>query len=892
MAVKRIEIVIDDALVAADADQNLLAACLAAGQEVPYFCWHPALGSVGSCRQCAVKLFSGPDDKTGQIVMACMTPVTVGMRVSVADDQTADFRKTVVEDVLTNHPHDCPVCDVAGECHLQDMTVLTGHHTRRYRFAKRTHLNQELGPFIRHEMNRCIGCYRCVRFYRDYAGGDDFGVFGANRNIYFGRAGEGTLESPFAGNLVEVCPTGVFTDKPFASRFRRKWDMRSTPSICTHCAVGCNVTINEREGQFRRVVNRFNPEVNGFFLCDRGRFGMSFTTARERVRQSWRRSRPDTVETITHDEAISALARLLRHPGIIGIGSPRSSVEANLALRQIVGAENFFAGVSAHDHDLVAAAVAILKDTTVPIADMAAIEQSDAVLLVGNDPTDCAPRIALALRQALEQPTPTHLAERHIPAWQDEAARALGREFPIPLGILSSLPTTCDTRATCLLRETPDKIEAAARQLLAELGGPEIAAAPETGLAGLFASSERPLIVVGGGSVSSALFACAANIATALRAKGQDARLVMMLPKANSLGLGLLEPRPLGQAIEALCQGQAAHVVILENDLSRRAPAAELREALTAAGSISVLDHVETTTMAGADLVVGVASLAESDGVFVSAEGRAQPFFKAVLDGHALRPSWIMLRDAAIASGRLSAGAWPGRQELLAELGHTAPALASCLDLVPEMAEGPLPPSLPHRYSGRTAITAHLDVREAAPPAHPDSPFAATMEGASGEAFPLNWAPGWNSGQAVLRHRDDVDGAVKGGITGTRLFGEDRKEARYLPLPPVTPPSPDLWLLPRTRIFGSDELSNLAPAIIARTAPPSVALNPQTARQLGLEAGTLAECQVDGGSVRRLVVLDECLPTRVIAVDVGFRGESMIPLPAGGTVTPVAGEAR
>jgi ferredoxin len=265
-----IEIFIDGIAAQVSGAENLLQACLQAGRDVPYFCWHPALGSVGACRQCAVKIFSGPQDSVGKIVMSCMTKPEPGMRVEVADPQAVTAREAMVEFVLANHPHDCPVCEVGGECHLQDVTVMTGHHARRATGPKRTHQSQNLGPLIRHEMNRCIGCYRCVRFYQDYAGGVDFGVFGTAQNVFFGRAEDGKLASPFAGNLVEVCPTGVFVDKPFSEKFRRKWDMRATPSVCPHCAVGCNISVQERDGRFRRVVNRFNPTLNGFFLCDRG----------------------------------------------------------------------------------------------------------------------------------------------------------------------------------------------------------------------------------------------------------------------------------------------------------------------------------------------------------------------------------------------------------------------------------------------------------------------------------------------------------------------------------------------------------------------------------------------------------------------------------------------
>ena len=172
LEMKTFTLTIDGRQYAVDAEgKNLLHVCLSLGFNLPYFCWHPALHSVGACRQCAVKLFKDEADTQGRIVMSCMTPVADGMRVSVEDPEARAFRGSVTEWLMVNHPHDCPVCDEGGECHLQDMTVMTGHTYRRYRFTKRTHRNQDLGPFVNHEMNRCIACYRCVRFYRDYAGG-------------------------------------------------------------------------------------------------------------------------------------------------------------------------------------------------------------------------------------------------------------------------------------------------------------------------------------------------------------------------------------------------------------------------------------------------------------------------------------------------------------------------------------------------------------------------------------------------------------------------------------------------------------------------------------------------------------------------------------------------
>jgi len=208
---------------------NLLSACLSLGFNLTYFCWHPALHSVGACRQCAIVRYRDENDTRGRIVMACMEPVADQARISLEAPEAKRFRAQNIESLMINHPHDCPVCDEGGECHLQDMTVMSGHNYRRYRFKKRTHLNQYLGPFLHHEMNRCIQCYRCVRFYNDYAEGKDFGVFAVHDDVYFGRFEPGVLENEFSGNLVEVCPTGVFTDKTLRKHYTRKWDLTNAP---------------------------------------------------------------------------------------------------------------------------------------------------------------------------------------------------------------------------------------------------------------------------------------------------------------------------------------------------------------------------------------------------------------------------------------------------------------------------------------------------------------------------------------------------------------------------------------------------------------------------------------------------------------------------------------
>ena len=335
----QVTIYIDDVPYQVSTDNNLLAGVLSNKLNLPYFCWHPSMGSVGACRQCAVTQYQDENDTRGRMVMSCMTPAADNTWISIDDEEARQFRASVVEWLMTNHPHDCPVCAEGGHCHLQDMTVMTGHSARRYRFTKRTHQNQELGPFIAHEMNRCIACYRCVRYYQDYAGGTDLGVYGAHDNVYFGRVEDGPLESEFAGNLVEVCPTGVFTDKTHSERYNRKWDMQFAPSICHGCAAGCNISPGERYGEIRRIENRFNGSVNQYFLCDRGRFGYGYVNRPDRPRQ------PLMVLSqmkMGLDSALDQAAALLKKRKVIGIGSSRASLESNFALRQLVGATPSF----------------------------------------------------------------------------------------------------------------------------------------------------------------------------------------------------------------------------------------------------------------------------------------------------------------------------------------------------------------------------------------------------------------------------------------------------------------------------------------------------------------------------------------------------------------------
>lgn len=509
-----------------DPDKNLLESCLSLGYDLPYFCWHPALGSVGACRQCAVSQYKDENDARGRIIMSCMTPSSDGTRIGIADAASKAFRASVIEWLMIPHPHDCPVCEEGGECHLQDMTWMTGHSVRRYHGKKRTFRNQDLGPFLNHEMNRCITCYRCVRFYGDYAGGRDLVAQASKNWVYFGRHADGTLESEFSGNLAEVCPTGVFTDRPFSERYTRKWDLRSTPSVCHHCGVGCNISPNERYGELRRVINRYHGDINGYFICDRGRYGYEYVNSGRRITEALARTPDGTLEAVRGEQALERIATLLEMgKRVIGIGSPLASVEANYALRTLVGAENFYSGFSASEHELITRICDVMTAGTAHTPTLREAERCDAVLILGEDVSNTAPRLALTLRQSARHAAWAVADQLGIDRWNDAVVRNAAGDLKSPFFIASTAATRLDDVATHVLHAAPDDIARLGHAIAHAIDG----AAPRVGhlddaaqhwvneAAAALKSAQRPLIVSGIGSRSAAVIEAAANIATALR---------------------------------------------------------------------------------------------------------------------------------------------------------------------------------------------------------------------------------------------------------------------------------------------------------------------------------------------------------------------------------------
>jgi NADH-quinone oxidoreductase subunit G len=623
---------IDNRTVEVAAGTKVITAAEKMGIMIPRFCYHPALGSVGACRVCAVKFIEGP---VKGIQMSCMVAASDGMKISTTDPEAVDFRRHVIEWLMLNHPHDCPVCDEGGHCLLQDMTVSSGHGRRRYLDRKRTHFDQYLGPLIAHEMNRCIQCYRCVRLYREYCGYQDLGVMGSAARVYFGRQKEGPLESPFAGNLIDICPTGVFTDRPSRHKGRR-WDFERTPSICTHCALGCNLTVSARYREIVRREARLNPAINGYFICDRGRYGYAAANLKNRPRQGRIHAAPKTPSDVL-SHLYDALDQLVKEEGpdtVAILGSGRSSLESLVAIKELCRAKGYLPPVFFPEKQLGANVQQAVMNFSADLA--ASIEKlvtSDMILVVGADPLNEAPMLALSLRQASRNNAKVVVIDpRPI-------------ELPFEFDHLATAPKTLAIRLAGLIRagldqNNLDQISAAARTILEIEAGDTDTRNKNDPIDAMvieaLKKSIQPVILCGTQINDALTINLAADAVFLLQKSGKDAGLLYLLPEANSFGAGLLstDAMDVETVVEKMESGRIKALVAIECDpLMECCQRPRLEKALKKAKLLAAMDHILGPFAQKAHFFIPSATMDECGGTFINTFGLAQMAPKALMAG-------------------------------------------------------------------------------------------------------------------------------------------------------------------------------------------------------------------------------------------------------------------
>ena len=570
------KLIIDDRKIEVALGVKVIDAAEQAGIMIPRFCYHPALGSVGACRMCAVKFLDGP---VRGLQMSCMVEVKDGMVISSTDDESVDFRRFVIELLMLNHPHDCPVCDEGGQCLLQDETVSGGHAMRRYIGKKRTHRDQYLGELVQHEMNRCIHCYRCKRFYQDFCGYRDFGVMGIANRTYFGRYSDGPLENPFSGNLIDLCPTGVLTDKP--ARFKgRRWDFQRAPSLCIHCSLGCHTIVSARYRELVRVEARYNEHINGHFICDRGRFGFAFANHPDRPRQALIQGSVMTYEDAirTVAERLSTISQSAGPNAIACATSSRSSVETHIGLKFLAHALSWRSPCFFMDRlqqDKVSAAVGRL-DPNLAIS-LREVEHADAILVLGADPIQEAPMLALAVRQAQRSGAKV--------AVLDPRPVSLPFEYDY-------WPMTTDN-LNLALQELMQSVlsENAAECHLHENIQP---------LAIMLQNSQRPVIVCGTDIVNISAITAAADLTLQLQDANKRAGLFYILPGANAYGAAIASANsePFSELLGAIENGNVRALLLVETDFLCHFPdQARVKNALGKLELLIVMDYLPNRTL-------------------------------------------------------------------------------------------------------------------------------------------------------------------------------------------------------------------------------------------------------------------------------------------------------
>lgn len=870
-----------------DSSKNLLQTCLSLNIDIPYFCWHAELGSVGVCRLCAVKQHNNLNDTSGRFIMSCITPIVDNMIVTTNDVEVNKFRKGIIELLMTNHPHDCPICEEGGNCHLQDMTVLTKHHTRRYIFEKRVHRNQYLGDFISHQMNRCIGCYRCVRYYKDYAGGTDFGVYGTSSNIYFGRFEDGFLESEHSGNLIEVCPTGVFTDKLASKYYNRKWDLQHAPSICQHCSIGCNITIGEKYGILSKIENRYHKHINRYFLCDLGRFGYSYTNIKNRLKFPIKLCNEKYV-TLNKNHAVTEVVDILKHTkGVIGIGSSRSSIENNFALSKLVGKENFSSGMTDIDHKCVKLIIDILQNSGIYTPTLLEVESYDLVLIIGEDITQIAPRLDLAIRKLNKTKQSEHHHTYNIPKWHSVAMLNIANKKKF-VYIVHTHETKLDDIAELNYYASVKDQEILMQGIANRTSNlPHVCQNLDSNIANniniiyhALMSCQKPLIITGVHSGSTNLIKLATNIAQNLKFLKKDIGLMLLTESANSIGIGLMADMSIECAMSKIIDNQIDTLIILENDLYRHGLKKKIDFVIKKLKNIIVFDHLVTFTTKKSTILFPTAHFAESSGTIINYESRAQRFFAAfnpkIYDSEScIIEAWFWIYKIYYKLHSMDHTNIT-LDNVIKDCVNDIVVLKDILYVAPNAKYRILNQKIArssHRTSGRTAIFSELNIHEPKQKNDKNTMFSFSMEGIQQpnqdiEYIPFVWSPGWNSVQSWNKYIFKNDHYH----SGVRIFNTKKIKKRYSlnQLNDLYVHKNGWMITPYYILFGSEELSQHSELISKKYAVIYAVIHDKYKKILGLNSNSMIEFQCLDQIFQLSVKFSSKIPLNQLGLPLGF----------------------
>lgn len=601
------KLTIDDIGIEVAAGTSVLQACEELGIEIPRFCYHDKLSVPGNCRMCLVE-----QEKAPKPVPSCTTPCADGMVIRTNTPAIKKARQGVMEMLLLNHPLDCPICDQGGECDLQDQAMAYGYDRGRTQEPRRVVTDKELGPLIKTVMTRCIHCTRCVRFLDEIAGTPELGLTGRGNDVEITTYIERALTSELSGNLVDVCPVGALTNKPYAFR-ARPWELRKTESVDVFDAVGSNIRIDARGNEVLRVLPRLNEEINEVWLADKSRYAID-GLKRQRLDRPYVRNEAGKLVEASWDEALEAAATAIkRTPAdrVAALAGDLADVESMYLLKMLMrklrsphtdcrqDGANFDTRYRA----------AWLFNTT-----LAGIEQADAILLIGTNPRKEAPLVNARIRKR----------------W---------RQGNIPIAMIGGNGRCALTYDYTFLGDSP-------------------AAMGDLGLFGdILRQAKRPMLILGAGTLSrpdgAALHALACRLAE---------EYGLIRPEENWNGFNVLHlaaarvggletgfvPEDGGLTTQGILQaaqrGEVDVIINLGADELDMTP-------LSGAFHVYIGHHGDRGAHA-ADVILPAAAYTEKDALYVNTEGRAQKARRAVPPPGQAREDWQIIRALAEKLGK------------------------------------------------------------------------------------------------------------------------------------------------------------------------------------------------------------------------------------------------
>ncbi|MCX4188749.1 NADH-quinone oxidoreductase subunit NuoG [Methylophaga sp. OBS3] len=628
-----VNIEIDGIPLKVDSSKMIIQAADEAGIDIPRFCYHKKLSIAANCRMCLVEV-----DRARKALPACATPVTEGMKVFTHSKIAVEAQRGVMEFLLINHPLDCPICDQGGECELQDLSLGYGKGISRFTEKKRVVKDKNIGPLIQTEMTRCIHCTRCVRFGTEIAGIKELGATGRGEHMEIGTYVEHSLASELSGNIIDLCPVGALTSKPFRYK-ARAWEMTSYPSVACHDAVGSALELHVRGNEVMRVVPRDNESINETWISDRDRFsylGLKHPDRPETpmIKQNgvWQETDWQTA-LIFAIEGIKSVQQKNGQDQLLGLMSPTATLEEGYLFQKWLrglGTENI-------DHRLRMQSVEDAGESywrsSICLAE---IEDSDSVLLLGSNIRSEAPIVAHRIRQAALNGAlvnELNFIKRDLlmpvqRQWLVDGKQLLQMLKGIAVALLELASTPNKDWQRYLLDVRPNS--------------------SEQNIAMQLANATAPLLVVGAIANhhpdASTIRALANLISTLCQGK------LLVLPEANSRALHLANvlPKNNSTATEYLSQRLRAMVLFdVEPEFDIAAPDVAQTAIQQSSFTVAINRYWSDSIREHADVMLPLASFAETSGTFVGLDGQWQSFSGAIAPRGDARPGWKILRVLA-----------------------------------------------------------------------------------------------------------------------------------------------------------------------------------------------------------------------------------------------------